>query len=111
MFAYRRPEAGPKLQTLQISYLAGDGPAENMLNQLLALLTRASPILATLAKHEDSVQARALKEYFSSSANAHWAVLLPKSRTPVPAPWGADYKKVSPALEIVLLAPHLHVVS
>lgn len=100
MFTYR----APKLRTLQISYLPADDPAENMLNQLLVLLTRASPILATLAKDKDTVQARSLKEYFSSSVNAHWAALLPISRTLVQDPWAADFKKVSPALAIV---PHL----
>lgn len=107
MFTYR----APKSRALQISYLPAEDPAENMLNQLLALLTKASPILATLAKDKDTAQARSLQEYFCSSANAHWAVLLPKSPTQVQDPWAAEYKKVSSALlAIVFPAPHLGVV-
>lgn len=111
MSNYRGSERGPQLRTVQISYLAGDDSADNTLNLLLALLTRASPILATITRDKDTPHARCLKEYFTKSANAHWAALIPKSRTLVqePQPWAvksADLKKVSYILLIVFPTPH-----
>jgi hypothetical protein len=95
-------QGGPKPRTLNVSYVETLDPTETMHNQLLALFMRASPILANLAKIKDSdVHTGRLAEYFDSSANAHWAVLFPKSRRLVKEPSvteAADFKKISVGL-------------
>jgi hypothetical protein len=84
-----------------ISYVESPNELETMHNQLLALFMRASPILASMVKNKDEDYSRRLAEYFDSSANAHWAVLFPKSRKIVKEPSvaeSAEFKKISSGL-------------
>jgi hypothetical protein len=83
---------------MHISYVETTNEVETTHNQLLALFMRASPLLHALTKQKDEDYSRRLAEYFDSSANAHWAVLFPKSRKVVKEPSiaeAAEFKKIS----------------
>jgi hypothetical protein len=92
------PPGGPRPRSMNISYIETTNELKTLHNQLLVLFMQASPLLGSLVKQEDEDYSRHLAEYFDSSANAHWAVLFPKTHKVVKEPLvteSAKFKKVS----------------